>query len=122
MNNEKPTSKPYSSGPASGSKMNGSASTPGAVAVKGGTEICVDSGLRIALCPGASKAQFLAGRDRLAESEQLAYFIVDAVPLRRMGLLCSVKTTIFARGNSKASGLAKLTGCGDRKYFLPIGD
>jgi hypothetical protein len=122
IDNEKLTSKSYSSGPASGSRMKGSASTPGTLAVEGGTEICVDSGLRMALCPPASNAQFLAERDRLVGIEQLAYFIVDAVPLRRMELQCSVKTTIFARGNSRASGLAKLTGCGERKYFLPIGD
>ena len=34
-----PTSKSYSSDPASGSKINGSASMPGALAVEGGTVI-----------------------------------------------------------------------------------
>lgn len=58
----------------------------------------------------------------LFENEGLTCFIVDAVPLRRTELLCSVNTTIFAKGNSNVSGLAKLTGCGERKYLLPIGD
>ena len=47
------TSRSNSSGPASGSKMYGSAPIPGAVVFDGGTEIATDSGLRMALCPAA---------------------------------------------------------------------
>ena len=53
------TSRSNSSGPASGSKIYGSASIPGAVVFDGGTETTTDSGLRVALCPAAWNEQFL---------------------------------------------------------------
>ena len=52
-------SRSNSSGPASGSKIYGSASIPGAVVFDGGTETTTDSGLRMALCPAAWNEQFL---------------------------------------------------------------
>ena len=59
------TSKSNSSGPASGSKIYGSASIPGAVIFDGGTETTADSGLRMALCPAAWNEQFLGKRSLL---------------------------------------------------------
>lgn len=53
------TSKSNSSGPASGSRIYGSASIPGAVVFDGGTETTTDSGLRMVLCPAAWNEQFL---------------------------------------------------------------
>lgn len=53
------TSKSNSSGPASGSKIYGSASIPGAVVFDGETETTADSELRMALCPAAWNEQFL---------------------------------------------------------------
>ena len=53
------TSKSNSSGPASGSKIYGSTSIPGAVVFDGRTETTTDSGLRMALCPRAWNEQFL---------------------------------------------------------------
>ena len=97
----------------------------GATIVDGRMFNLVESGERRTRCVLVLNEQFLQGWSVRKYYCKIygSYFNIEATPPLRMVFVCSVKTTIFAKGYSRSEVLSSgFEGCGVRKKSRPAGD